>query len=231
MAEQVNATEVSFSMRDENALSPEDLAWVDSCLTDVPEDSDNNGWATLRDALTEVTDNYPELCVPSSTRTRFLFRDEDMAETESSDMPTFGEEADSVNGSCSLTEEVSEILSLLRFEPDPSEISLQEGSFSTHDNSSMTITGTLDPMDTPDVQEDVERAENGSASGEEAEPESLLSGLVKDDLMGMSIQDNVADPFDGFNIYEGQIKLSPLDIFRVWDLEIPEDKNEEDEFE
>jgi len=43
-----------------DALSPEDVAWVDSCLVKDPEISDGTDWSSLKDVLLEILSLQPE---------------------------------------------------------------------------------------------------------------------------------------------------------------------------
>ncbi|ESQ53146.1 hypothetical protein EUTSA_v10027283mg [Eutrema salsugineum] len=216
MAEGEDAGEV----RNEEDLSPECLAWADSCIVSFPDDSDNNNWGNFRDALTEIIDIHPEIFVPSSTGTASVpSPDEDMSEAESIDM----READSANiRNNSSNEEVSEIVSLLTFESDPSKNSLQDHYFPE----SVAENGrTVEPVD--DHARDLEGVESieddGSVSNGGAEAET--SQVFKDDFMSTYIQDNVAD----FHVSQDPFKVTPQEIFKVWDLEIVGvDDDEED---
>lgn len=227
MAEREDVAEVSLSVRNEEDLSPECLAWADSCIISFPDDSDNNNWATFRDALTEIIDIHPEMFVPSSTGTSsVLSPDEDMTEFESIDLRTFQLETDSANSKHnSSNEEVSEIISLITFESDPSKNSLQDRYFP---ESTIAENGTREPVDDPTKDlggvESIE--EDGSVSdGEgEEEPASVSSQVFKDDFMCTYIQDNA----DDYSVTEDLVKVTPQEIFKVWDLEIVGDNDEED---
>lgn len=227
MSEREDEAVVSLFVRDEEDVSPECLAWADSCFSSFPDNSDNNNWGTFRDALTEIIDIHPEMFVPSSTGTRsFSSPDEEMTETESSDLRPFEQEADSGtinNDNFSSSEEASEMISLLTFESDPSKISLQDRYFLE----SMAENGTIrKPMDSTTDLEGVERIdEDGSVSNGEAEEEldSLLSQAFKDDYMSPYIQENV----DDCNVLEDPVNETPQEIFKVWDLEVADDNDGE----
>ncbi|KAL1190245.1 hypothetical protein V5N11_016634 [Cardamine amara subsp. amara] len=217
MAEGEDAAEVSLSVRNEEHLSPECLAWADSCINSFPDDSDNNSnWGTFRDALTEIIDIHPDMFVPS-----VLSPDEDMTESESIGLRTFESEADSLSSkNNSSNEEVSEIISLITFESDPSKNSLQDHYFPE----SIAEIGTREPVENPTTDHGIE--EDGSVSNGEAEeePELVSSQVFKDDFMSTYILDNV----DDFNVTEDPVRETPQEIFKVWDLEIVGDDDEED---
>lgn len=222
MAEQEHVAEVSLSVRNEQDLSLESLAWADSCIISFPDDSDDNSWGTFRDALTEIIDIHPEMFVPSSTGTGgVLSPDEDMTESDSIHLRTF-ETASSKNNSSN--EEVSEIISLLTFESDPSKNSLQDHYFPE----SIAENGTREPAGDPTTDlggvESIE--EDGSVSNGEAEeePESVSSQFFKDDFMSTYSQDNVGD----CNVTEDPVPVTPQEIFKVWELEIVGDEDEQD---
>lgn len=230
MFEGEDAAEVSPSVRNEEHLSPESLAWADSCINSFPDDSDNNSnWGTFRDALTEIIDIHPEMFVPlSAGTTTVLSPDEYMTESESIGLRTFvaEAEADSANSkNSSSNEEVSEIISLITFESDPSKNSLQDHYFPE----SIAKIGTREPVESPTTDHgDVERLEeDGSVSNGEAEeePELVSSQVFKDDFMSTYIQDNV----EYFNVTEDDpVNITPQEIFKVWDLDIVGDNDEED---
>ncbi|XP_010431847.1 PREDICTED: uncharacterized protein LOC104716175 [Camelina sativa] len=227
MAEGEDVSGVSLSVRNEEDLSPESLAWADSCIISFPDDSDHNHWATFRDALTEIIDIHPEMFVPSSTSSA-LPPDEDMTESEPLELlRSFQPEADSANSKYnSSNEEVSEIVSLITFESDPSKNSLQDHYFSEP----IAENGTPEPVDDPtndlggveSIEEDGS-VSNGEAE-EEKEPESVSSQVFKDDFMSTYIQENVDDS----NVTEDPVKVTQQEIFKVWDLEIVGDDDEED---
>ncbi|KAF8098549.1 hypothetical protein N665_0264s0050 [Sinapis alba] len=214
--------DVSLSVKHEEDVSPESLAWADSCIISFPDDSDNNDWGTFRDALTEIIDIHPQMFVPSSTETTTTTtsvrsRDEVMTEAESVHMQSFEPQANDSSSS----EQVSEIVSLLNFESDPSKNSLQDHYFPAENR---TTQGPVDNHTTG--IESVE--ENGSVSSveEDEEPESETPQVFKDDFMSSSyVEDNNADEVD---VLEDPDKLTPQEIFKVWDLEIVEDHDEED---
>ncbi|CAE6151111.1 unnamed protein product [Arabidopsis arenosa] len=228
MPEREDVAEVSLLVRNEEDLSPECLAWADSCIISFPDDSDCNNWGTFRDALTEIIDIHPEMFVPSSTGTRgVLSPDEDMIESEPIHLRRFEPEADSANSKTnSSNEEVSEIVSMLTFESDPSKNSLEDYYFPE----SIAENGTREPaVDRPTTDlggvESIE--EDGSVSNGEAEeevPELVSSQVFKDDFMSTYVEDNV----DGCNVIEVPVKVTPQEIFKVWDLEIVGDDDEED---
>ncbi|GLT30656.1 hypothetical protein SLA2020_054470 [Shorea laevis] len=56
----------SHSNANEDRLSPEDLAWADSCLVQDVEVLESN-WNSFKDALLEVLDNHPESLSSSVT--------------------------------------------------------------------------------------------------------------------------------------------------------------------
>ncbi|VVB09652.1 unnamed protein product [Arabis nemorensis] len=225
MSEREDEAEVSLFVKDEEDVSPECLAWADSCFSSFPDDSDNKNWGTFRDALTEIIDIHPEMFVPSSTGTKSVSSpDEEMTETESSDLRTFELEADLANSNNDLsTEEASEMISWLTFESDPSKISLQDRYFLE----SIAENGTIrKPVDATTDVEGVERIEeDGSVSDGEAEEEleSLLSQAFKDDYMSTYIEDNVDDCY----VLEDPVKETPQEIFKVWDLEVAGDNDAE----
>ncbi|KAG7544497.1 hypothetical protein ISN44_As12g000850 [Arabidopsis suecica] len=229
MTEREDVAEVSLSVRNEEDLSSECLAWADSCIISFPDDSDSNNWGTFRDALTEIIDIHPEMFVPSSTGTRgVLSPDEDMTESEPVHLWRFEPEADSANSKTnSSNEEVSEIVSMLTFESDPSKNSLEDCYFPE----SIAENGTREPaVDRPTTDlGDVESIEeDGSESSGEAEEEeelaSVSSQVFKDDFMSTYVEDNV----DDCNVIEDPVKVTPQEIFKVWDLEIVGDDDEED---
>ncbi|CAL9228628.1 unnamed protein product [Arabidopsis halleri] len=229
MTEGEDVAEVSLLVRNEEDLSPECLAWADSCIISFPDDSDNNNWGTFRDALTEIIDIHPEMFVPSSIGTRgVLSPDEDMTESEPIHLWRFEPEADSANSKTnSSNEEASEIISMLTFESDPSKNSLEDYYFP----GSIAENGTREPAaDRPTTDlggvESIE--EDGSVSNaeaeEEEEPASLSSQVFKDDFMSTYVEDNV----DDCNVTEVPVKVTPQEIFKVWDLQIVGDDDEED---
>ncbi|XP_010436995.1 PREDICTED: uncharacterized protein LOC104720808 [Camelina sativa] len=169
--------------------------------------------------------------VPSSTGTTsssVLPPDEDMTESEPLDLlRSFQPEADSANSKYdSSNEEVSEIVSLITFESDPSTNSLQDHYFSEP----IAENGTPEPVDDPTKDlggvESIE--EDGSVSNGEAEveeePESVSSQVFKDDFMSTYIQEDI----DYSNVTEDPVKVTQQEIFKVWDLEIVGDDDEED---
>ncbi|KAF3508103.1 hypothetical protein F2Q69_00008542 [Brassica cretica] len=120
------------------------------------------------------------------------------------------------------SEQVSEIVSLLNFESDPSKNSLPDHYFPAENR---TTNGPVDKHTTGN--ESIE--EDGSVSNVEAdeEPESETPQVVKDDFMSSSyVEDNKADEVD---VLEDLGNLTPQEIFKVWDLKIVgEDDDEED---
>ncbi|KAG7618938.1 hypothetical protein AtNW77_Chr4g0318841 [Arabidopsis thaliana] len=228
MAEREDAAEVSLSVRNEEDLSPECVAWADSCIISFPDDSDNNNWGTLRDALTEIIDIHPEMFVFSSTTgTRGVMSpDEVMTESETIDLRTFEPEAVSANSRTnSSNEEVSEIISMLTFESDPSKNSLEDYYFPE----SIAENGNREPADGSNTDlggvESIE--EDGSVSNGEAEveePASVSSRVFKDDFMSTYVEDNA----DDCNVTEDPVKVTSQEIFKVWDLEVVGDNDEED---
>lgn len=225
MGEREDAAEVSLCVKNEEDVSPECLAWADSCIVSFPDDSESNNWGTFRDALTEIIDIHPEIFVASSTGTAtstVLSPDEDMTETDSSDLRRF-DSANSDNNNRS-REEVSEIVSLLAFESDPSKNSLQDDYFPDSGTSREAVVDnqTRDHEGVESIEEDGSLS-NGEVAGEE-EAEALSSQVFKDDFMSTYIQDGA----DEFNVPEDVVKATPQEIFKVWDLEIVEDDGEED---
>lgn len=229
MTEREDVAEVSLLVRSEEDLSPECLAWADSCIISFPDDSDNNNWGTFRDALTEIIDIHPEMFVPSSTGTRgVLSPDEDMIESEPIHLRRFEPEADSANCKTnSSNEEVSEIVSMLTFESDPSKSSLEDCYFSESiaENGTRELAAdhpTTDLGGVESIEEDGS-VSNGEAE-EEEEPAAVSSQVFKDDFMSTYVEDNV----DDCNVTEDPVKVTPQEIFKVWDLEIVGDDDEED---
>ncbi|XP_010446417.1 PREDICTED: uncharacterized protein LOC104729199 [Camelina sativa] len=228
MVEGEDVAGVSLSVRNEEDLSPECLAWADSCIISFPDDSDHNHWGTFRDALTEIIDIHPEMFVPSSsgTTSSVLPPDEDMTESEPLDLlRSFQPEADSANNKYnSLNEEVSEIVSLITFESDPSKNSLQDHYFSEP----IVENGTPEPVDDPAKDlggvESIEEDESVSNEEAEEETESVSYQVFKDDFISTYIQENVED----CNVTEDPVKVTQQEIFKVWDLEIVGDDDEED---
>ncbi|KAH0915848.1 hypothetical protein HID58_030294 [Brassica napus] len=202
MSERQDRGDVSLSVKHEEDVSPESLAWADSCIISFPDDSDNNDWGTFRDALTEIIDIHPQIFVPTETTTSVRSRDEVMTEAES--------------------DQVSEIVSLLNFESDPSKNSLPDHYFPAE---SRTTNGPVDNHHTAGI-ESIE--EDGSVSNVEAdeEPVSETPQVVKDDFMSSSyVEDNNADEVD---VLEDPGNLTPQEIFKVWDLKIVGDGDEDD---
>ncbi|CAN6817324.1 hypothetical protein Bca4012_007001 [Brassica carinata] len=217
MSERQDTGDVSLSVKhEEEDVSPESLAWADSCIISFPGDSDNNDWGTFRDALTEIIDIHPQIFVPSSTETTtgVRSRDEVMTEAESVQIP---QAADS-----SSSEQVSEIVSFLTFESDPSKNSLPDHYFPAENR---TTNGPVDNHTR--CIESIE--EDGSMSNGEAneEPVSETPQVVKDDFMSSNyVEDDNADEVDAL---EDPGNLTPQEIFKVWDLKIVgEDDDEED---
>ena len=215
MSERQDTGDVSLSVKhEEEDVSPESLAWADSCIISFPDDSDNSDWGTFRDALTEIIDIHPQIFVPSSTETTtgVRSRDEVMTEAESVQIPQAADRS----------EQVSEIVSLLNFESDPSKNSLPDHYFPAENR---TTNGPVDKHTTGN--ESIE--EDGSVSNVEAdeEPESETPQVVKDDFMSSSyVEDDNADEVDAL---EDPGNLTPQEIFKVWDLKIVgEDDDEED---
>ncbi|CAA7020649.1 unnamed protein product [Microthlaspi erraticum] len=216
MGEGEDAAEVSLCVENKEDVSPECLAWADSCIVSFPDDSESNNWGTFRDALTDIIDIHPEIFIASSTGTStVLSPDEDMAETDSSDLHSSTD---------SPKEEVSEIVSLLTFESDPSKNSLQDDYFPDNGTSREQVLDnrTRDLQGVESVEGDGSLS-NGKAV-EEEEAEALSSQVFKDDFMSSYIQDGV----DEFNVPEDVVKATPQEIFKVWDLEIEEEDGEED---
>lgn len=215
MSEQQDTGDVSLSVKhEEEDVSPESLAWADSCIISFPDDSDNNDWGTFRDALTEIIDIHPQIFVPTETTTSVRSRDEVMTEAESVQIP---HAADSSSG-----EQVSEIVSLLNVESDPSKNSLPDHYFPAE---SRTTNGPVDNHHTAGIES---TEEDGSMSNGEAdeEPESDTPQVVKDDFMSSSyVEDNKADEVD---VLEDPGNLTPQEIFKVWDLKIVGDGDEDD---
>ncbi|CAN7033821.1 hypothetical protein IGI04_031819 [Brassica rapa subsp. trilocularis] len=214
MSERQDTGDVSLSVKHEEDVSPESLAWADSCIISFPDDSDNSDWGTFRDALTEIIHIHPQIFVPTETTTSVRSRDEVMTEAESVQIP---QAADS-----SSSEQVSEIVSLLNFESDPSKNSLPDHYFPAE---SITTNGPVDNHTT--CIETIE--EDGSMSNGEAdeEPVSETPQVVKDDFMSSSyVEDNNADEVD---VLEDPGNLTPQEIFKVWDLKIVGDDDEDDD--
>ncbi|EOA17193.1 hypothetical protein CARUB_v10005464mg [Capsella rubella] len=229
MAEREDVARVSLSVKNEQDLSPESLAWADSCIVSFPDESDHTTWGTFRDALTEIIDIHPEMFVPSSTRTTSVLPpDEDMTDSEPIALRTYQPEADSsaTSKNSSSNEEVSEIVSLITFESDPSKNSLQDHYFSE----SIAENGPREPADDPTKDfggvESIE--EDGSVSNgeaEEEEPESVSSSQVfKDDFMNAYIQEDA----DDCKVTEEPVDVTQQEIFKVWDLEIVGEGDEEE---
>lgn len=215
MSVQQDTGDVSLSVKHEEDVSPESLAWADSCIISFPDDSDNNDWGTFRDALTEIIDIHPQIFVPTETTTSVRSRDEVMTEAESVQMRSFEPQA----ADSSSSEQVSEIVSLLNFESDPSKNSLQDHYFPAE---SRTVHRPVDNHTTG--IESIE--EDGSVSDVEAdeEPESETPQVFKDDFMSSSyVKDNNADEVD---VLEDPDKLTPQEIFKVWDLQIAGDEED-----
>ncbi|KAG2319022.1 hypothetical protein Bca52824_012235 [Brassica carinata] len=215
MSVQQDTGDVSLSVKHEEDVSPESLAWADSCIISFPDDSDNNDWGTFRDALTEIIDIHPQIFVPSSTETTTSVRSQDevMTEAESVHMRSFEPQA------ADRSEQVSEIVSLLNFESDPSKNSLQDHYFPAE---SRTVRGPVDNHTTSIESTE----EDGSVSNGEAdeEPESETPQVFKDDFMSSSyVEDNNADEVD---VLEDPDKLTPQEIFKVWDLQIAGDEED-----
>jgi len=228
MAEREDAAEVSLSVRNEEDLSPECVAWADSCIISFLDDSDNNNWGTFRDALTEIIDIHPEMFVFSSTTgTRgVLSPDEVMTESETIDLRRSEPAAGSANSRTnSSNEEVSEIISMLTFESDPSKNCLEDYYFPE----SIAENGNREPADGSKTDlggvESIE--EDGSVSNGEAKeekPASVSSQVFKDDFMSTYVEDNAED----CNVTEDPVKVTSQEIFKVWDLEVVGDNDEED---
>ncbi|CAH2075886.1 unnamed protein product [Thlaspi arvense] len=235
MAEGKDEGEVSLSVRNEEDVSPESLAWADSCIVSFPDDSGNTDWGTFRDALTEIIDIHPDIFVPWSTGTTTSVLspspDDDMTEAESFHTRDFESEAVSAASSSNISsnEEVSEIVSLLTFESDPSKNSLQDHYFP---KSMAEKVATSEPVHnrTTDlggaecIEEDDGCGSNGEAE-EEEEGEPETSQVFKDDFMSTYIQDNI----DDFIVSEDPFKVTPQEIFKVWDLEIVRDDDDEED--
>ncbi|WZZ10265.1 uncharacterized protein LOC106359966 [Brassica napus] len=216
MSERQDRGDVSLSVKHEEDVSPESLAWADSCIISFPDDSDNNDWGTFRDALTEIIDIHPQIFVPTETTTSVRSRDEVMTEAESVHMQSFEPQA------ADRSDQVSEIVSLLNFESDPSKNSLPDHYFPAE---SRTTNGPVDNHHTAGI-ESIE--EDGSVSNVEAdeEPVSETPQVVKDDFMSSSyVEDNNADEVD---VLEDPGNLTPQEIFKVWDLKIVGDGDEDD---
>lgn len=72
------------SRQSEDKVSPEDIAWADSCLIKDPEYLDSN-WSHLRDALLDILDDKPHSLVSSTTTTVDFLGGSDMERLASSD--------------------------------------------------------------------------------------------------------------------------------------------------
>ncbi|KAJ0233561.1 Uncharacterized protein HA466_0281930 [Hirschfeldia incana] len=219
MSERQDTGGVSLSVKhEEEDVSPESLAWADSCIISFPDDSNNSDWGTFRDALTEIIDIHPQIFVPTeTTATSVRFQDEVMTESEVESVQ-IPQAADS-----SSSEQVSELVSLLNFESDPSKNSLQEHYFPAENR---VAPGPVDNHHTTGT-ESIE--EDGSVSNGEAdeEPESETTQVFKDDFMsGGYVEDNNAEEVD---VLEDPDKLTPQEIFKVWDLKIVGEADDDEE--
>lgn len=92
MASRDNSEEGSISRlfeslgfrQSEDNVSPEDIAWADSCLIKDPEYLDSN-WSHLRDALMEILDDEPHSLVSSTATTVDFVGGSDMERLASND--------------------------------------------------------------------------------------------------------------------------------------------------
>ncbi|CAH8369397.1 unnamed protein product [Eruca vesicaria subsp. sativa] len=214
MSERQDRGEVSLSVKhEEEDVSPESLAWADSCIVSFPDDSDNNDWGTFRDALTEIIDIHPQIFVPTETTTTSVrSRDEVMSEAESVHVP----QAPAADSSSS--EQVSEIVSFLTFESDPSKNSLQDHYFPVENRTVHVPVMDNHTTGIESIEEDVSE-----------EPESETPQVFKDDFMSSSyVEDTNADEVD---VLEDSVNFTPQEIFKVWDLKIVGDDDGDDDEE
>ncbi|KAJ4880073.1 Uncharacterized protein Rs2_37127 [Raphanus sativus] len=215
MSERQDTGDVSLSVKHEEDVSPESLAWADSCIISFPDDSDNNDWGTFRDALTEIIDIHPQIFVPTESTTSVRSQDEVMTEPESVQIP---QAADS-----SSREQVSEIVSLLNFESDPSKNSLPDHYFPAENR---TNHGPVDNHHTTGIESIEEDGSVSNGEADEEEPESETPQVFKDDFMSGYVEDN--NNAEEVDILEDPDKLTPQEIFKVWDLKIVGEDDEED---
>ncbi|XP_038712329.1 uncharacterized protein LOC120006376 [Tripterygium wilfordii] len=174
------------SNRNGDALSPEDIAWADSCLIKDPEIPDGD-WNTLKDVLLEIISSQPESfnsfalnSIPGVSDMEIL---PSGADAENAEFPSgtdfdyvvpYNERAEATNygprnegTSISLSENLEE---------DPSEETLRSAFLPTY-------------------------------------KEALIASETTD--LGFDL---------GFSAYE--LEPSTEDIFKVWDLEIPDEEDE-----
>lgn len=165
------------SKQNEDLLSAEDIAWIDSCLTKDPEILENS-WDSLKDALLEVLDFQPEFINHSSMET-----------------------------DDSLIEDDIEILT-------PSKISVYK-----HIESPGRMVEDLISMDKEET--DGESTPFGDSPSLQVSLRNAFQPNFRE------FPEERTNDDTGLNVEAHETELSSAEIFKVWDLDVPD---EEDNF-
>lgn len=165
------------SKQNEDLLSAEDVAWIDSCLIKDPEILESS-WDSLNDALLEVLDFHPDFTNHSSMESDESIVEDDIEILTPSKISVY-----ECNESSGRT--VEDLISMDKEEIDGE---------STPSDNSPSLRGSLRNALQPNFQEFPEERRNDDSE---------------------------------LNVEATETELSSAEIFKVWDLDVPD---EEDNF-
>lgn len=212
-------------------LSPEDVAWADSCLSKDPDMLDS-GWISLKNALFEAFDAQND---PSP------YGSEDALESDSMD---FILDENTGNGIHNLEEknvgyieaagEDGESSLSFRFQPSlngtvnprllkkpvSEKVPSMEGRDHIHDSETT-------PISIADSSDGAELKDDGSLNHEDAfwskhKKEDIFLPTYDESLKDLGLSDLEVD----FTFEEFRLQQSTDDIFKIWDFDIPPEEND-----
>ncbi|KAF5745414.1 hypothetical protein HS088_TW07G00998 [Tripterygium wilfordii] len=175
------------SNRNGDALSPEDIAWADSCLIKDPEISDGD-WNTLKDVLLEIISSQPE------SFDSFVLRSDSFPGVTDMEILPSNEEAE--NAKFLRATDLDNVVPY-------NEVAEVTGYGLRNEGSSISLSQNLE--------------ENPSE-------ETLRSAFLPTYKEAQIASEATASGFDlGLSAYE--LEPSTEDIFKVWELEIPDEED------